>query len=177
MAIELDSDEQARVQAARLPTRPNYYNASLQAEQQISQDFEAFLILQDVATIAATLTWLSTAGLLSRFALDRDSLAFEALVVSQSDTSGQLDEVTTSTGLFETFRDQFRAGKFSEATEVGLLLRDLQVTADELFAKRDQLQHRERVETRVQNNLSQSVSPAQLRELQSWPTPLSTYTG
>ena len=177
MAVELSSDEQARVNAARLPIRPNYYNASLQAEQPISQDFEAFLILQDPVTIAATLTWLGTAGLLSQTALDRDALAFEALVVSQADTSDQLDEVTDSTALFTTFRNEFQAGKFSEASEVSLVIRDLQATADELFAKEDQLRHRQQVEQRVQNVLAQSVSPAQLRELQSWPTPLSTYTG
>lgn len=177
MAIELSSDEQARVQAARLPTRPNYFNASLQAEQPISTDFEAFLILQDPITIAATLTWLGTAGLLADLTIGRDSLAFEALVVSQGDTTDQLDEVTTSTAAFEAFRESFQAGKFSEAVEVSLVIRDLQATADELFAKRDQLQHRQQVEQRVQNNLSQSISPAQLRELQSWPTPLTTYTG
>ena len=177
MAVELDSDEAARVNAARLPIRPNYYNASLQAEQAISLDFEAFLILQDPPTIIATLTWLGAAGLLAQTAVDRDSLAFEALVVSQSDTADQLDEVTDSTSLFTTFRNEFQAGKFSEASEVSLVIRDLQATADELFAKRDQLQHRQQVETRVQNNLAQSISPAQLRELQSWPTPLSTYTG
>lgn len=177
MAVELSSDEQARVATARLPVRPNYYNAALQAEQAISQDFEAFLILQNPVTIASTLTWLTTAGLLSELAIDRDSLAFEALVVSRTDTADQLDEVTDSTTLFTTFRNEFQAGKFSEATEVSLVIRDLQATADELFAKEDQLRHRQQVEQRVENNLSQSVSPAQLRELQSWPTPLSTYTG
>ena len=177
MAVELSSDEAARVSVARLPIRPNYYNASLQAEQQISLDFEAFLILQDPVTIGATLTWLGTSGLLAGLSIDRDALAFEALVVSQADTSDALDEVTTSTAAFTTFRNSFQAGKFSEATEVGLLLRDLQAMADELFTKEDQLFHRQQVETRVQNNLAQSVSPAQLRELQSWPTPLSTYTG
>lgn len=177
MAVQLDSDEQARVSTARLPVRPNYYNAALQAEQQISSDFEAFLILQDPITITSTLTWLGTAGLLSELSIDRDSLAFEALVVGQGDTADQLDEVTTSTTAFTTFRNQFQAGKFSEASEVSLIIRDLQATADELFSREDQLRHRQQVEQRVQNNLSQSVSPAQLRELQSWPTPLSTYTG
>jgi hypothetical protein len=175
MAVELDNDERARVDAGRLPIRPNYFSASTLQEQQISEDFEAFLILQDAATIAATTTWIGTAGLLGQAKIDRNAVAFEALVVDQTDTTDQLDEVTESTALFNTFREQFQAGKFSETTEVSLILRDLQVTADELFASERRLQHLQRVQTRVQSLLSQSVSSAQLRELQSWPTPLLTY--
>lgn len=175
MAVELDSDERARVEAARLPVRPNFYNASILQEQAISPDFEAFLILQDAATISATLTWLSASGLLARMALDRNAVAFEALIEDQADTTDQLDEVTDSTTAFTAFRNSFQAGKFSEATEVGLIIRDLQAMADELFATEARLEHLQHVQTRVQSRLSQSISSAQLRELQSWPTPLLTY--
>lgn len=175
MAVELDSDERARVEAARLPVRPDFYNASTLQEQQISPDFEAFLILQDAATISATLTWLGAAGLLGRMALDRNAVAFEALIEDQADTTDQLDEVTSSTTSFTAFRNSFQAGKFSEATEVGLIIRDLQAAADELFATEGRLRHLQQVQTRVQSRLRQSISSAQLRELQSWPTPLLTY--
>ena len=175
MAAELDSDERAKVDAARLPTRPNFYNAATLQEQPISTDFEAFLILQDALTISQTLTWLTAAGLLGRQALDRNAVAFEALIEDQADTTNQLDEVTDLTTAFSAFRQSFQAGKFSDATEVGLILRDLQLPADELFATEGRLLHLQHVQTRIQNRLSQSVSSAQLRELQSWPTPLLTY--
>ena len=175
MAVELDSDERARVEVARLPVRPNFYNASTLQEQPISTDFEAFLILQDALTISETLTWLAAAGLLATTALDRNAVAFEALIEDQADTANQLDEVTSSTTAFTAFRQAFQAGKFGEAIEVGLIIRDLQAPADELFATEARLRHLQQVQTRVRNRLSQSVSSAQLRELQSWPTPLLTY--
>lgn len=175
MAVELDSDERARVETARLPVRPKYYNASTLSEQTISQDFEAFLILQDAATIAETLTWLGTAGLLGTARMDRDAVLFEALIIDQQDASDQLEETTESTSLFSRFREAFQAGKFSETAEVSLILRDMQLMADELFSHQDRIDHLQHVQSRVQNVLSQQLSPAQLRQLQSWPTPLLSY--
>jgi hypothetical protein len=175
MAVQLDSDERARVDAGRLQRRPTYYSAALLKDQTISEDFEAFLILQDPATIAVTMTWLGAAGLLGRQALDRDALAFEALIVDQSDVGNQLDDADEKTAAFTAFRQAFQAGKFSDTPEVSLIIRDLQITADELFALKSRLFHLQHVQTRVQNLLSQSVSPTILRELQSWPTPLLTY--
>jgi hypothetical protein len=175
MAVELDSDERARVDAARLTPRPNYYSASLLRETPISEDFEAYLILQDIATISSTLTWLSTSGLLATAAIDRNALAFDALLMDQGDTSQQLEDVEEQTALFEAWRSAFQAGKFSDTPEVSLIINDLQTMADELFAYQDRLRHRQQVQQRIQSRLSQSVSSPQLRQLQSWPTPLLTY--
>lgn len=175
MAVQLDSDERARVEAARLTTRPKYFSASTGTEQTISEDFEAFLILQDAATISATLAWLSAAGLLATQQLDRDAIAFEANVAEQTDTADQLDEVTTTTTAFNAWRTAFRAGKFSDTPEVSLIIRDLQLLAEELFANEARLVHLQRIEQRTNNFLRQSITSAQLREMQSWPTPLLTY--
>lgn len=175
MAVELESDERARVEAARLTPRPNYYNASLLRETPISEDFEAFLILQDIATISATLTWLSASGVLASASLDRNALAFEALLSDQGDTSLQLEDLEDKTTAFEAWRAAFQAGKFSDTPEVSLIINDLQTMAEELFAYRDQLRHRQQVQQRIQTRLAQAVSSPQLRQLQSWPTPLLTY--
>ena len=175
MAVELDSDERARVEVARLTPRPNYYSASLLRETQISEDFEAFLILQNAATISATMTWLATAGLMASRELDRNALAFEALLSDRDDTDQQLDNIEERTALFGTWRTAFQAGKFSDTPEVSLVINDLQVMADELFAYRDRLVHRRQVNRRIEARLAQSVSSPQLRQLQSWPTPLLTY--
>jgi hypothetical protein len=175
MAVELDSDERARVEAARLPQRPSYYNAASLQDTTISQDFEAFLILQDAATIGATLAWLTTTGLLANTALTRSAVAFEALIVEQQDTADQLGEVEESTTAFNAWRAAFQAGKFSDTSEVGLIIRDLQAQAAELFNQEARLVHRRAVANREQDRQRQGISNAQLRELQSWPTPLLSY--
>lgn len=175
MAVELDSDERAKVDVRRLTPRPNYYSASLLRETSISEDFEAYLILQDIATISATLTWLTTSGLLATTAIDRNALAFEALLNDQGDTSLQVDEVEDKTSLFEAWRLSFQAGKFSDTPEVSLIINDLQTMADELFAMQERLKHRQQVQQRIESRLSQAISSPQLRQLQSWPTPLLTY--
>lgn len=175
MAVELDSDERARVEAARLSDRPKYYSAESLQDTTISADFEAFLILQDPATIGATLSWLTTASLLGDLGLDRRALGFEALLVEQSDVSDQLAEIQTSTAAFNLWKEAFRAGKFSDTPEVGLIVRDLQGQAEELFSQEARVTHRQAVANREQDRLRQGISTAQLRELQSWPTPLLSY--
>jgi len=175
MAVELDSDERARVEAARLPDRPEYYNAESLQDTTISEDFEAFLILQDPVTIGATLGWLTTTSLLAELALDRKAVAFEALLVEQADTTDRLDELQLSTASFNLWRASFQAGKFSEASEVGLLVRDLQVQAGELFSQEARTIHRQAIVNRERQRQRQSIGNAQLRELQSWPTPLLSY--
>lgn len=175
MAVTLEPDELARVQAGRLAIRPKYFNASTQQDTTITTDFEAFLILQDPVTVAETLTWITATGLLTTKQLERDAIAFEALVIDQQETSNALDEVDETTLLFNTWRESFQAGKFSDTPEVGLLIRDCQATADELFATQDRLTQQDRLLSRVQQTIRQGVSNAQLRELQSWPGPLLTY--
>jgi hypothetical protein len=175
MAVELSSDERAKVESNRLTDRPSYYNAASASQVQISEDFEAFLILQDPVTLSSTLTVLTTAGLLGTLRLDRDAVAFEALLVDQQDRSDQQSEVATQTSVVNAWRDLFLAGKFSDTPEVGLLIRDVIAQTDETFADEDRLNHLEAVQARVQDRLSQGISSTQLQELLSWPTPLLTY--
>lgn len=175
MPIELTSDERAKVDAGRRIPRPTYYNASSQQDTAISEDFEAFCILQDPTTITATLTWLSTTVALAQLRVDRDAIAFEATVVERNDCSEQTDAIATESAAFTAWRSAFQAGKFSDTTEVGLIIRDMQTMAGELFATQDRLKHWAQVIRRVEQRLAQSVTSAQLRETQSWPTPLLTY--
>jgi hypothetical protein len=175
MAVKLTGDELAKVQTSRKSPRPQYYDAAAKRKQQISSDFESFLILQDPATITATLTWLGTAGTLGEIQLDRDAVAFEALVADQDDTDTKIKELTTTTLAFNAWKDSFKAGKFSDVSEVGLIIRDMQATAEELFVLEERLAHLKQVQQRVQDRIRQGVSNDQLQELLSWPTPLLTY--
>ncbi len=175
MAVQLDSDERARVEVRRLTNRPTYFDASSLQDTKVSSDFEAFLILQDDLTLSATITWQSAAVALSRSALDRKAVAFEALIVEQADVTAQLDEVEREAASFNLWKDRFRAGKFSDTPEVGLIIRDFQAEAEGLFTTESRLRHRRAVAAREQDRLRQGMTSAQLRELQSWPTPLLTY--
>jgi hypothetical protein len=173
--VKLDGDEIAKIAQNRKSPRPSYYDAQATQQRQISSDFESFLILQDPITISATLTWLSATAALVQPRLDRDAVAFEALVSDSGDCSDRKSEVLLSTAAFNLWREKFQGGKFSDVPEVGLLIRDAQAPADELFALEDRLSHLEQVQSRVRDGIRQSVSRDQLQEIMSWPTPLLAY--
>jgi len=173
--VELSGDDFAKVQTNRKTPRPTYYDAQSKGNKSISEDFEAFIILQDPITITAALTWLTTAGLLQEPRLDRDAIAFEALVADQDDTSSKALEVMAMTLAFNEWKKLFVAGKFSDTPEVGLMIRDMQAGAEELFVMDERLTHLAQVQLRVQERLHQSVSSEQLQELMSWPTSLLAY--
>lgn len=175
MAVELSSDELAKVTNARVTPRPNYYDAASLQDRQISEDFEAFLILQDPAVIEETLTWLTSAGDIAERRVDRNSVAFEALVVDIEDRQARQDEVSGLTSEFSDWRAAFQAGKFNATSEVGLLIRDCMATAEEVFVLEERLKHLENMQLRVADTIRSSVSNAQLNELLSWPTPLLSY--
>jgi hypothetical protein len=107
--------------------------------------------------------------------LDRDAIAFEALVADQDDTSSKALEVTAMTAAFNEWKKLFFAGKFSDTPEVSLIISDMQAGAEELFVMDERLKHLAQVQLRVQERLHQSVSSEQLQELMSWPTPLLAY--
>jgi len=173
--IKLTGDELAKIQTNRKSPRPQYYDAQSKHKQAISSDFESFLILQDPLSMTATLTWLGMAGQMGEIRIDRDALAFEALVADQSDNDNKKLEVSLLTTAFNTWKSIFTAGKFSDVTEVSLMIRDMQATAEELFVLEERLNHLTQVQLRVQDRLRQSVSSEQLQELLSWPTPVLAY--
>jgi len=175
MAVELDGDELAKIAQNRRAPRPTYFDASSLQDTQISEDFESFLILQDAITITATLTWLAATAALAELRLDRNAVAFEALIVDSDDRASRKSESEDVVSAFNEWKETFLAGKFSDVPEVGLLIRDMQAMADEIFALDDRLFHLERMQARVRDRIRQGMSTAQLQELQSWPTPLLAY--
>lgn len=175
MAVELTPSEQALVANSRLSPRPRFFNAQALQQTEISADFEAFLILQDPDTVSSTLTWLAQTGSLMEANLKRGAIAFEALVADSEDRAARQSEVSDLTDSFNEWRSAFQAGKFSDVPEVGLIIADMQATAEEVFVLEERMKHLEQVQSRVSDRLRQGVSSAQLQELLSWPVPLLAY--
>jgi hypothetical protein len=175
MAVELTNDELAKVGTTRKAERPNYFNAELSAEITISEDFEAFLILQEPATLSSTLAVIPLVGLLYTNDLAKTGVMLEFLITDEEDRSNQQSEIESLTDAFNTWKGLFEGGKFSDVSEVGLVIRDIQATAGPVFLYEDRMLHLENVHIREAARLRQGVSDAQLRELQSWPTPILAY--
>lgn len=173
--VQLSGDERAKVDAARLIPRPQYFNADRLQQTFISEDFEAFIILQDPDTIQSTINWLTKAGDIAPKRLDRNSVAFEALVSDIDDREAKQNEVADLTASFNEWRADFQAGKFSDTEEVGLLIRDAMATAEEIFVFEERMKHLEAIQFRVNDRIRSDLSNAQLQELLSWPTPLLAY--
>ena len=175
MAVELTGDELAKIANNRRSPRPEFFDANTGGNISIGEDFESFLILQSAEAITKTLTWLGTAGLLSSSRLDRNAIAFEALVSDIDDRETRQAEVSEVTTDFNEWKALFRAGKFSDVPEVGLIITDMQATGEQLFVLEERNTHLEQIQKRVTDRLRQGISTAQLQQLNSWPTPLLAY--
>ncbi len=175
MAVDLTPEDRATVEGNRKSPRPQYFSAAQSEQQQISEDFEAFIILQDKAVIEETLQWLGQAGGLMETRVDRNGVTLEAVAADIDDRSTRQSEVDDIVQGFTDWKAAFQAGNFSDVSEVGLIIADAQATAEELFVFQERMKHLEQMHQRITERLRQSVSSAQLNQLLSWPTPLLAY--
>ena len=98
------------------------------------------------------------------------------LVVDIEDREARQSEINGITADFNEWRTKFQIeARFSDVPEVGLFIADLQATAEELFVLEERQKHLEQVQDRVSQRLRQGMTDAQLKQLQSWPTPLLAY--
>ena len=176
MAIALTTNESRRVKAQRLADKPTYYNAQSGQNSSISDDFEAFLILQSKTAKQEAVSWISQALATQDIDILRDLLLADAITSDQNDASASLQEVERELTRFDEFRSRFTAGKFAGVSEVQSLLSDLQLGLDRLVSQKDRLRHLE-VFDNVQNEilLSLGLTEAQIKETGSWIGPLLAY--
>lgn len=176
MAVELTPDERSRVENSRVAPKPQFFNAATGNQQDISEDFESFIILQDKGVLQETIDWIKKSSEIMEGRVSRNAVAFEALVADQDDLSTRKSEIDDLAQAFNDWKaSSFLSGKFSEVSEVGLIIADLQAVAEEVFVFQERMKHLENVQFRVTGKLGQDVTTAQLQELSSWPTPLLSY--
>jgi hypothetical protein len=178
MAILLDEGQAGIVATKRLKPsqRPKYYSSAAGYYTVISDDFEAFLILQGRARNKATVDWVQEATNYSIKDADRDALISFALDNELEDATNGYTEIQPIVDQFNTFKTYFNMIGFESVVECGLLLDDLQRPMNELMGIYAKHRHRIQCSIVVKNFLLENgMTQAQSKQLKSWFDPLTAY--
>ena len=176
--ISLTTQERKTVSTGRKVPRPSYYSAQNKQNVEISEDFEAFLILVGSKKRHEAAKWISDIGDLAGSNDDRDGLLKEWLDNEQTTVDAVVDELETDLAAFDTWRKEFINDdpRFAAIPEVQQLIRDLQSQAESLFSTQRRMIHRAillgQTETRLFNG---GLRAGQMQQTISWVTPLTSY--
>jgi len=178
MSVLLDSSQASLVSTKRLKPnqRPKFYNAAQAKMTVISEDFEAFLILQGRPRNKETVNWLQQASSYAIQDADRDSLINSAIKNEMLDATAGSDELAPIVEQFNKFRARFNMTGFEGVSEAGQLLADLQRSMNEIMILGSKQIHRQRYakvlgETLANNGLTANQS----KQMNSWFESLTTY--
>ena len=176
MAVYLDPNQTRLVATRRIKRKPQWYNAAAGEKVDISDEFEAFLILQGRPRNGETVDWLQNASDYSIEDSDRDALISYALEAEKADAEQAVKELEPVTEKFNKFRERYNMTGFEEVVEAGQLLSDLQRPMNEIITLGARHAHRVQfakvLENRLKNN---GLTSDQSKQLNSWFEPLTTY--
>lgn len=183
MAIEF-TDEESKLITENRKTfieRPNFYNSQNQEEQKITEDFEAYLILQKKADKQKTLQWIRRTIEITVDMADRDTLLTEYLTVRKEDASARQAELDEESKKFAEFREDLASSgdrRFDASIELNLLTATLQKPIDQIVIQRDSAFHEQNLITILERKLEAEKSDDDTkRELDSWQIVISAYDG
>lgn len=178
MAITMDENQARLVATKRLSAskRPKYYNSQLRKKVTISEDFEAYLILQGRARNKEALDWLNQA---SEFAIsdsDRDALLDKAMANELVEAQVAKAEVGPVIDQFNRFRERFLLKGFEGVAEAGQFFADVQRPMGEIMAIGNRHEHRVIAANILRDLLIKGgVTLEQQKQIQSWNEPLTAY--
>lgn len=178
MGVTLDSGQReiVDIKKKKPSNRPNYYNSGTGANVRISEDFEAFLILQGRQRNQETVNWLNLALDLTIKDGDRDALAGQAITADVEDAEQAEREMKPLISLFNRFKTTYQLTGFEQVTEAGLLLADMQRPMSEIIGIVNRLKHRKQFGALVLADLkSNGVSQDREKQIRSWFSPLTAY--
>jgi hypothetical protein len=142
----------------------------------ISEDFEAFLILQGRPRNKETVNWLKNASSYSIQDADRDSLINSAIGNETEDSAAGAKEIAPIVEQFNQFRTRFNMTGFEGVTEAGQLLGDLQRPMNEIIILGSKQMHRQMYAKVLGTNLKNSgLTANQTKQMNSWFESLTTY--
>lgn len=178
MSLVLDSTQASLVSSRRLKPsqRPKYFNANTGQMVRISEDFEAFLILQGRPKNKETVNWLQNANSYAIQDADRDSLINAAIKNELVDATAGADELSPIIDQFNKFRTRFNMTGFEGVAEAGQLLADLQRAMNEIMVLGTRHKHRQVYSNVLSAALSnKGMTANQSKQMNSWFESLTTY--
>jgi hypothetical protein len=171
-----DTSEYKKVEGAKKATRPSYYNADIQANIEISEDFEAALVLLPSSVREQARKRLDAQTPATDRMQKRNGILKAALQVEIENAAAQDDELQNSMTDLQEFKSKF--SEYAEVGEVGLLLRDAQIDMDEMIMASDRAKHRLVCASILSSRIeTDGISPDLDKERKSWLNVLIAYSG
>lgn len=174
----LSDIEERKVQVNRraIVNRPKFFNAQSEKFQVISEDFETFLILAESSSLNIAKDWLSKVVSLNSKNKDRDQLVAESIFLDKQDAIQKSFEAGVWIDEFTEFKNKFNSQRFNEVSEVGLIIRDLEIFIGEHLLNIDRYTHLDILADvlQVRHGLNQTTENLQ-KQLESWAEPLTAY--
>lgn len=182
MTIQLTDQELAQVRSKRKADgkKPEYYNSSVDQTDIISDDFEAYLILQTSAQKQQVLQRLRQNIKVNNDTADRDAILKEFIKQSSEDLTNRLNEVDTVTNNFEDFRSTLLTGdeRFHSVNEVNRLLYVLQEPIEEVMFIREQIFQEGNINILIGDEAESTQKDDKTKkELETWQKVISAYEG
>ncbi len=140
MSLLLRSEEAQQVNAKRKSPslgRPSYYNADIGGNFEISEDFEAVLILLQPSIKQEILQVLNVQPPTSSRTVKRDQLLAECLEADDANLTAMHEELYGESQSIGNIISRLQSDpRFLEVSEVGMLIKDLQLNREESEVKR-----------------------------------------
>lgn len=182
MAIQYTNDELKIIDKNKKSPeeKPRFYNSTTDQTEVVSDDFEAYLILQQQATKQQILQRLRQNIKINNDTTDRDVLLkiFSDNIVVNADK--KMAELDIETQNYDTFRDSVVGGdrRFDSLKELNRLLTVIKKPIEELTFMRDQVFHDGNVNILISDRLEASKSDANTKkEFDVWQKVISAYQG
>jgi len=182
MAINLTNEELKIVDDNKKVSseKPEYYDSQTDQTNIISDDFEAYLILQQQATKQKILQRLRQNIKINNDTTDRDALLKTFSTNITTNTDKKIAELDQETQNYEEFRDTIigEDRRFDALRELNRLMTVIRKPIEELSFMRDQVFQDGNVNILISDRLESAKSDANTKkEFEVWQKVISAYQG
>lgn len=172
--------EYIRKNRKKTEEKPTYYNSSTDQTEIISDEMEAYLILQKISTKQKILQRLRKNIKDNSDYTDRDAILTVMLQNIETDTAKKLTELDAETENFTEFKDSILNDdrRFDDLIELNRLLTVINTSIEELSFQRDQAFQDSNVGIILGDKLQTSKSDDKTKkEYDIWQKVISAYQG
>jgi len=178
-------EEKDLIDKQKKPTEqmPYYYLARRKTLIQISEDFEAYLILQTAAAKAKIQTWLKKTSDANLARADRDEILKRYLDLRKVDSQKVIESIDKKLDSFDEFKTSLLgtpedANRYASVTELNEFTEVVQRPVDELTLLRETAYMEQNITALADKYLTEyGVSKDTQREINSWKTVFASYQG
>jgi len=180
MSFTLTPDQQKTVNAKRKPDgqRPQIFNRLTGTNQEISADFEAFIILADQSTKLGACNWIAALSTFKDLNIDKQDLLGQCLTNEFNTTSDRTGQLSSDLAPYETFANSIKstlAKGGQSIPEVQTLLTDSAFILGDLTEKLERSVNQQILNQLVKSLYADNSFSGMLQELQSMVPVLLSY--